>query len=95
MRKQQLFDAFIERERNLILKQYQPQAGQGVNIHGVAIQVVDGDPMPSEPGWVEYTYIMMDGPYAGRDPRDVARDAIAWWEAYLDRIDARASRSTR
>jgi hypothetical protein len=31
---------------------------------------------------------MNDGPFKGRDPRDLADEAIAWLEEYLDRIDS-------
>ena len=46
------------------------------------------------PHWrtLVYTYYeMARGPYQGRDPRAVADEAIAWWEQYLDGIDARAA----
>jgi hypothetical protein len=31
---------------------------------------------------------MRDGPFAGRDPRALAGEAIEFWRAYLDAIDA-------
>lgn len=29
---------------------------------------------------------LLDGPFAGEDGRDVARDAISWWEGQLSEI---------
>ncbi len=65
---------FIQDERNSVLKEYRPKAGQGVTIH-----------VGSTP--VEYAYAMNDGTYKGRDPRDVVREAIDWWDDYLRDIE--------
>jgi hypothetical protein len=39
-------------------------------------------------GTVENIYLVNAGEFEGRDQRDLIRDAIAWWEEYLDAIDA-------
>jgi hypothetical protein len=35
-----------------------------------------------------YHYVINEGPYQGRDQRDVLREAIDWWDAYLTEIEA-------
>jgi hypothetical protein len=42
-------------------------------------------------GRSEITYSMNKGPYAGEDPRAVARQAIDWLEQYLTDIDSAAA----
>jgi hypothetical protein len=34
-----------------------------------------------------YHYTINEGPYKGRDQRELLQEAIDWWEEYLDRID--------
>lgn len=46
-------------------------------------------PMPST-----YHYVINSGHFAGKDQRDLIREAIVWWESELDGIDARVSRET-
>jgi len=67
---------FIERDRDLILKEYEVRAGQGVVL------------TPGEP--TKFLYTMKSGAFAGHDQRDVIDRAIAWWEAYLDEVDRKA-----
>ena len=35
----------------------------------------------------ENHYTINDGYYKGYDQRDLLKEAIEWWEAYIDRID--------
>jgi len=35
-----------------------------------------------------YHYVINDGPFKGRDQRQVLQEAIEWWRAYLDAIDS-------
>lgn len=72
-----IFTEFIEEDRNLILKEYRYRVGQGVNIYS------RGSGSPD----VEIIYEMTDGPFLGQDPRQVAAEAIAWLERYLDEVD--------
>ena len=70
-----IFWLFIDEARNSILKQYEMGAGQGATINlGTKT--------------VENIYLVNEGEFEGRDQRDLIRDAIAWWEKYLDAIDA-------
>jgi hypothetical protein len=73
-----IFWLFIEEARNNILKQYEMGAGQGATINlGTKT--------------VENIYLVDAGEFEGRDQRDLIREAIAWWETYLDAIDAAAA----
>jgi hypothetical protein len=36
---------------------------------------------------------MNSGPFAGRYPHDLVRDAIEWWEKQLDDIERKAAAS--
>jgi hypothetical protein len=76
-----IFWAFIESERNNILKEYELSAGQGATV----------GPLGASKPTVTHHYLINSGPFAGRDQRDVVREAIAWWEAYLDAIDKTAT----
>jgi hypothetical protein len=77
-----IFRDFIEMDRNLLLKQYQLRAGQNVGIYLGSRRR-------------EITYSMNDGPFKGRDPRDLVDDAIKWIEDYLDEVDRRATEAGR
>ncbi len=70
----EIFWSFIENERNLILKEYQINGGQGVTVF------IGEDRC-------EYNYPMNDGYYKGRDQRDIILEAIQWWEKELSTIE--------
>ena len=76
----EIFWEFIDAERHNIIHEYEVGAGQGVTVHL-------GQSKPTE-----HHYLVNTGPFAGRDQRDVLREALAWWEAYLDGIDHEATR---
>jgi hypothetical protein len=84
-----IFYDFIEAERNDTIKQY--EIGSAVN---VIIKMPSADWMPasSDPRGgtttTTYQWFMRDGPYQGRDPRELAREAIDFWKAYLDKINS-------
>ena len=69
-----IFWAFIEEERNNVLKEYRLSAGQGTTVR------------PGT-GPTLYEYAMSSGPYAGRDQRAVLQEAIDWWGSYLAAIE--------
>lgn len=75
-----IFWSFIDVERHNIIHEYEVGAGQGVTVHV-------GQNKPTE-----HHYLITTGPFTGQDQRDVLRQAIAWWEAYLDAIDLEATR---
>jgi len=77
-----IFWAFIEDERNSVLKEY----GLRVALGDVPV-VVRHDSGEEEFVLDECIFNpLTDGPYAGEDGRDVARNAIAWWENQLSLI---------
>jgi hypothetical protein len=47
------------------------------------------EPLGLHGGGVETTmdFVMRTGPYQGRDPRTLCREAIAFWKDYLDAIE--------
>ena len=74
-----IFWEFIEAERNNIIHEYEVGAGQGATVHL-------GQNKP-----IENHYLVNTGPFTGRDQRDVLREAIEWWESYLNAIDHAAN----
>jgi hypothetical protein len=84
-----IFGEFIEAERNNIIHEYKFMAGQGVTVHAAIVSVdlktghqTSGPSLPTL-----YHYTINEGPYKGRDQRELLQEAIDWWEEYLDRID--------
>lgn len=81
-----IFQGFIERERNNILKEYASEISEG-NIP-VAVLGDDEDTFNLD----ENLFRPMDsGPYAGEDGRDILKEAIDWWAVRLDELDAEVS----
>jgi hypothetical protein len=90
-----IFWRFIDQERNNLLKEYRLGAGQGVTVFlqpfhlRVSVAGVSTPaPPPQPPRPAEYAYPMNEGPFEGRDQREVVAEAIRWWERYLDAVDA-------
>ena len=87
-----IFWQFIDQERNNILKSYKPSAKQNVTIQVPTIVVN----RHTREAWMEgetevaYDHVMSDGPFQGRDPREIVAQAVVWWREYLDRVDQRA-----
>jgi len=73
-----IFWEFIVEERNLILKEYEVRAGQGATVN-------------LGTGTVINHYLINDGPFKGREQREVLREAIAWWESYLAGVERDAA----
>jgi hypothetical protein len=85
-----IFWAFIDDERNLIVKEYRTRAGQGVTVPGAVIEIDARTNIQKvePPRPATYQYVMNSGPFAGRDQRQLIGEALAWWESQLDAIDA-------
>jgi hypothetical protein len=85
-----IFHEFIDEDRNLTLKQYEvrPQVNITIQLGSVWTNPQTGvsGSSPSTPPIFEF--IMRDGPFKGRDTRELCREAIAFWRTYLDGIDA-------
>jgi hypothetical protein len=88
-----IFWALIDEERNAILKEYQTRAGQGVTIQlsGIEINLRTGEQKSDPPNPPTYHYTINTGPFGGREQRELLGEAIAWWEAQLNAIEATAS----
>jgi hypothetical protein len=92
----EIFWEFIERERNLILKESEIRAGQSVAISFPGVQArgsVAGEkpepttlPTEARPE-ASYSYQMNQGYFAGRDPRELIDEAIAWWHQQILTIE--------
>lgn len=78
-----IFFEFIKKERDLIVKEYKTSAGQGVTVY-----VGFGDNKST----VVNHYLINSGPFEGQDQRDVLREAVKWWEEYLDNVDQAVSK---
>ncbi len=87
-----IFWSFIDEERNSIVKEYKTRAGQGVTVQlsGIEINLRTGEQSSDEPKPAIYHYVINGGPFAGREQREVLAEAIAWWEAQLQGIEAAA-----
>jgi hypothetical protein len=83
---------FIEKERNLVLKESDIRAGQSamVRIVGVQARGAAADektepltlPAEARPK-ATYSYQMNQGHFTGRDPRELIDEAIAWWNEQI------------
>jgi hypothetical protein len=94
-----IFWNFIEEERNTILKEYRTLAREDVSIRLGGTQLAFNAPPDATrhdlPGTTEYHYTMRDGPFKGRDPRDLIREGIQWWEDELEIIEAAVRKQRR
>ena len=71
-----IYHEFIEDERNNVVHVYEVSAR-------VDVTVRLGDQGPAT-----CDFVMRDGPYKGRDPRELAAEAIDFWRDYLDKIES-------
>jgi hypothetical protein len=80
-----LFTEFIDPERNAILKEYEFGVG-AEQVVGTWENLQTGErgemPIPTK------IYAYDDGPFAGEDVRDVARQAVEFWREELDELEA-------
>jgi hypothetical protein len=79
-----LFTEFIDPERNAILKEYEFGVGPE-QVVGIWENLQTGErgemPIPTK------IYAYEDGPFAGEDVRDVARQAVEFWRDELDELE--------
>jgi hypothetical protein len=88
-----IFWEFIERDRNLLLKEAELSVEPSANVFLSGGTIPRHAPQPPPPPPI-YTYKMKSGRFAGQDPRDLVRDAIKWWEEQLDDIEQKAEASS-
>lgn len=95
----EIFREFIERERNILLKEYESDVHPLEQV-SVAVSIT----LASAEGDIHQEYVdaldiggniyrpLLSGPWEGDDCRDVLDEAIEWWERELDLIDVSLSR---
>jgi hypothetical protein len=85
-----IFHQFINEDRNLTLKAYEvrPSVNITIRLGGVWTNLKTGNSGNDPCGPTTFEFIMREGPFKGRDTRDLCREAIAFWRMYLDAIDA-------
>ena len=84
-----IFWHFIDDERNNVLKAYAFSAHQNTTVHPGTpwFNRRTGESGSSGGGPNTYIYFMRSGPFKGRDPLDLCREAITFWRDYLNAID--------
>lgn len=87
-----VFWEFIEAERNNVLKAYEVGAQLNIIVRpGPAILSFSGSIAPYQKSdATSYESFMRSGVYGGRDALAVCRDAIAFWEKFLNDVEAAA-----
>lgn len=95
--KPEIFWQFIQSERNSVLKVYRFGVERGLTIPGpelkgaptsIAIDYVHANAGGSDP---DATFSRLVEPaFQGRHEREVALEAVAWWQETLDDIEKRA-----
>jgi hypothetical protein len=90
---------FIESERNTILKQYafgfsrtfqvsiSQQASVIVELRG---DMLEAEQQPKQ-NLPDVRSLIVDGPFKGRSEKEVAEEAVEWWEEVLTEIERRTS----
>jgi hypothetical protein len=90
--KPRIFWEFIDAERYQVVHLYEIRTGVDITVRfppeplGYFLNVADDD---DGFGWTPTTYDfrMRRGPFAGRNPLDLCREAITFWRDYLVAID--------
>jgi hypothetical protein len=88
-----IFHDFIDAERADVVHFYDISArvDATVQLGGVWASMSGGEGGSDPHGPTIYDFIMRDGPYQGRDPRELCREAIEFWRGYLDDIERRST----
>jgi hypothetical protein len=94
-----IYCEFIQKERNLLLHGATLNAGQsamvflqGVEATALAAGQSPPPPKPIQPlAAAKYSYHMNSGPFAGRDPRELIEEGVAWWERQIAEIERDAA----
>ncbi len=91
IKKTEIFKAFIDKERNNILKEYRFAVRANVTI---AIPRSGHDPSPDDV--VAFAILpLTSGPFKGQHPTRVVEQAIAFWRSQLDEVDRRVAALVR
>lgn len=83
-----IFWKFIDDERTKVVHFYEVRAAVNITVRpgpatfgGTMFGAAFGS------GQTTFDYFMREGPFKGRDPLDLCREAITFWRVYLDAID--------
>jgi hypothetical protein len=87
-----IFWEFIDAERFQVVHLYEIRSRVNITLRpppvpfGAFVAMADDD---GNFPWTTTTYdfVMREGPFVGRDPLGLCRDAIAFWRGYLDAVD--------
>jgi hypothetical protein len=84
----EIYHQFIRVYRNKLLHEYKFDAGQNIVVNPGTIHVDLGTgEQKSENYPNNIDYIISEGPYKGRDARELAHEAIDWWEECITEIE--------
>jgi hypothetical protein len=83
-----IFWEFIEAERNVLLKSYEARYFDR-NVTIAHIPGEDGEPISFEIKEDLFSIFtpITSGRYSGEDARDIAKEAVAWWQEQLDDLE--------
>jgi hypothetical protein len=87
-----IFHDFIDAERAAVVHFYEMRAAVNITVRpGPA--TLGGTMFGAAFGFgpTTFDYFMRDGPFKGRDPLDLCREAIDFWRCYLDAIDGKVA----
>jgi hypothetical protein len=76
---------FIEAERNNVVKLYE----LSVAVNTIVRPGTAGFTQSTEGGTPSFDAFVHMGPFKGRDPLQLCREAVEFWRVYLDGVDAR------
>lgn len=87
-----IFWNFIFDERNRVVKEMTLGARLSITVRPGAAwyDLRTGETGGTESEPTTYDHFMRGGIYDGRDPRELCRKAIKFWNEYLDRVEQRA-----
>jgi hypothetical protein len=93
-----IFFEFIRRDRNLLLHEAKLNAGQSAMVtlpgaEATASVAGQSPPAPRPPQPLVpaiYSYHINSGVFAGRDPRELIEEGIAWWELQIADVEGDA-----
>ena len=85
-----IFHDFIDDERFKVVHLYEIRSAVNITLRPGAVwwNARTGETGSEPSGPTTFDFVMREGYFTGRDPLDLAREAITFWRDYLDAIDA-------
>lgn len=85
--KPRIFTEFIETERNSFLKEYNHSVKRGMTVKGnpytIEVDMTSSVSTRFESPDGIINSVIKTGPFAGRNEKDVAIEALNWWKQYI------------